>query len=247
MLEVRNITKKFDGVRAVDRISVRFEVGRITGIIGPNGSGKSTLVNVLTGMTLRDGGEVIVSGVSLAQVKPEEISTYGITRTFQDVRLFEQMSVLDNILVVLTERNVWSALFERHGALHLEKAEEVLRSVGLWEKHGEMAHDLSYGQRKLLEIARAIAMIRGSGNEGEIFFFDEPFAGLFPEMIEVVARVLEDLRQRGKAVVLIEHNMELIRKLCDYVYVLDSGRLLAEGTPEEALADREVMEAYLGK
>jgi len=247
MLEIKNITKKFDGVHAVDHLSLLFEAGRITGIIGPNGSGKSTLVNVLTGMTPRDGGLVAVSGTTLPRIEPEEVSVYGITRTFQDVRLFEQMSVLDNILVVLTERNVWSAMFEKHGKFHLEKAEEVLKQVGLWEKRHEQAHDLSYGQRKLLEIARALAMTRGSGSEGEIFFFDEPFAGLFPEMIKVVMDVLLDLRRKNKAVILIEHNMDIIRKMCDYLYIMDSGKLLAEGKPNEVLSKGEVMEAYLGE
>lgn len=247
ILEIKNITKKFGGVHAVDHLSLRFEAGRITGIIGPNGSGKSTLVNVLTGMIPSDGGAVAVSDTTLFRVEPEEVSVYGITRTFQDVRLFEQMSVLDNILVVLTERSVWGAMFEKHGKFHLEKAEEVLKQVGLWEKRHELAHDLSYGQRKLLEIARALGMTRGSGSEGEIFFFDEPFAGLFPEMIKVVMAVLEDLRKKGKAVILIEHNMEIIRKMCDYLYVLDSGKLLAEGIPDKVLSKSEVMEAYLGE
>lgn len=242
ILQTRNLLKQFDGVKALDHLSISIEKGKITGIIGPNGSGKSTLVNTLTGLTPLTGGTVILDGkLNLTKIKPNVVSTYGITRTFQDVRLFEQMPVLDNVMVALTERNVWSALFERHKKFHLEKAEEVLKRVGLWEKRSELAANLSYGQRKLLEIARALAM------KAEIYLFDEPFAGLFPEMIKTVVSVLKELRNAGKTVVLIEHNVALIRELSDYVIVMDGGKLLAEGEPEKVLSMPEVIEAYLGE
>ena len=244
-LQTKNLVKRFEGVHAVDHLSLQFTPGKITGIIGPNGSGKSTLINVLTGMIDLDGGVVIIGdppvGGKLEQIQPYDVATYGLTRTFQDVRLFEQMPVLDNILVVLTERGVWSALFERHRAFHLEQAEVVLRQVGLWEKRAELAANLSYGQRKLLEIARALAM------KAEIYFFDEPFAGLFPEMVKTVVAVLKALRAEGKTIILVEHNMDLIRELSDQVIVLDSGKLLAEGEPETVLQKPEVVEAYLGE
>ena len=248
LLSTHNLTKHFDGVYAVNRLSLAFEPGKITGIIGPNGSGKSTLVNVLTGLIPMDGGEVVIDhGIRLSKVAAHEVALYGMTRTFQDVRLFEQMPVLDNILVMLTERSIWSALFERHGKFHLEKSEEVLKQVGLWEKRNELAKNLSYGQRKLLEIARVLAMCHSGVGDLRVIFFDEPFAGLFPEMIKIVVAVLEKLRAEGKAVVLIEHNMDLIRQISDYLYVLDSGELLAEGKPEEVLARKDVVEAYLGE
>jgi len=242
ILETRHLYKHFDGVKAVDRLSLSFEKGKITSLIGPNGSGKSTLINLLTGFIPFDAGEVVIVGKeTLRRVKPYEIKEYGITRTFQDVRLFEQMPVLDNVLVVLTERNVWGALFEKHKAFHLEKAQEVLQRVGLWDKRHELAKNLSYGQRKLLEIARALAM------NADIIFFDEPFAGLFPEMRKLVVSVMKELRTQGKTQILVEHNMELIRELSDHVFVLDSGELLAEGKPAEVLAKKEVIEAYLGE
>lgn len=247
ILETKGLVKKFDGVHAVDHLSIAFETGKITGVIGPNGSGKSTLINLLTGMFPFEGGHLILSdSVSLKKVRAEEVAGYGLTRTFQDVRLFEQMSVLDNILVVLTERNVAAALGSRHTAFHLDQAKDVLTQVGLWEKREENAANLSYGQRKLLEIARVLAMTRGA-KEAEVFFFDEPFAGLFPEMVKVVVRVLKSLREQGKTVVLVEHNMELIRELCDHLIVLDAGKLLAEGNPQQVLAKSEVIEAYLGE
>jgi len=211
-------------------------------LIGPNGSGKSTLINLLTGIIPSDSGTVIVAETtSLSRIIPYEVSSFGITRTFQEVRLFEQMTVLDNILLAFTERGMFASLFERHKKYHEEKAKEALEQVGLWFKRDELAVNLSYGQRKLVEIARAIAM------NADIYFFDEPFAGLFPEMTKVVIATLKNLKSAGKTVILVEHNMDLIRELSDYCIVLDSGQLLAEGTPDEVLAKRDVIEAYLGE
>jgi ABC-type branched-subunit amino acid transport system ATPase component len=195
-----------------------------------------------------DNGEIIVAGAErLTRMRAYEVPIYGMTRTFQDVRLFEQMPVIDNILVVLTERSVWKSLFEKHNAFHLEKAEEVLKKVGLWEKRNELAKNLSYGQRKLLEIARILAMIHCGVGDINVIFLDEPFAGLFPEMIKIVTSVIKELRDQGKTVILVEHNMDLIRELSDHIYVLDSGELLAEGKPVEVLARKDVIEAYLGE
>ena len=242
ILQTQHLYKHFDGVKAVDHLSISFEKGKITGVIGPNGSGKSTLINLLTGFIPFDSGEVIIAHTHhFTKVKCSDVAGYGLTRTFQDVRLFEQMPVLDNVLVVLTERSVFGALFEKHGKFHLAKAEEVLTRVGLFEKRHALARNLSYGQRKLLEIARVLAM------NPEVIFFDEPFAGLFPEMRKVVVSVMQELKQQGKTQILVEHNMELIRELSDHCVVLDSGELLAEGKPSEVLAQREVIEAYLGE
>lgn len=248
ILETKKITKHFDGVFAVDGLSVGFEKGKITGLIGPNGSGKSTLINLLTGVIQIDKGLVVISSKEeVSKILPHEVSDYGITRTFQEVRLFEQMPVIDNILVVLTKRNVFSSLFETHKKFHLEKAEEVLKKVGLWEKRSVLAKDLSYGQRKLLEVGRMLAMSNGFGDDSDIFFLDEPFAGLFPEMRKIVVGVIEHLKDQGKTVILVEHNIDIIRELCDYIIVLDNGKLLAEGLPNEVLSKREVMDAYLGE
>ena len=225
MLETKNLIKHFDGVYAINDLSVSVDPG-ITAIIGPNGSGKTTLVNVLSGVLAQDGGHVAFTG--------------NLTRTFQDVRLWNQMSVLDNVLVVLTERNVFSAIFEFHSKEHLDKAEQTLKMVGLWEKRGQLAGNLSYGQRKLLEVGRALA------TNADVYLFDEPFAGLFPEMVKTIVGIMEDLRSQGKTLILIEHAMDLIRKLSDQVIVMDSGKLLAQGQAEEVLRRRDVIEAYLG-
>ncbi len=241
-LATKNLVKKFGGVAAVDHLDLAFEAGKITALVGPNGSGKTTFINTVTGLLPVDGGALVVSdSVELRKIRASEIATYGITRTFQSVRLIEQVSVLDNILLVLTERNVWGALFELHGKLHLDAAEDILKKVGLFEKRHENAEKLSYGQRKLLEIARAVSM------QAKIYFFDEPFAGLFSEMRKTISHVLMDLKNTGAAVILVEHDMAIIRELADTVYVLDSGKVIAQGTPEKVLAERAVIEAYLGK
>lgn len=242
ILETHNLSKHFQGVYAVDNLSLNFEQGKITGIIGPNGSGKTTLTNLLTGICKPDDGKVAIEGIKICKLyEPYELCNYKITRTFQEVRLFEQMTVLDNILVVITEKNIFGSLFSKHSRLDLAKAEEALKMVGLWEKHNQLAIHLSYGQRKLLEIARALVM------DAKIIFFDEPFAGLFKEKIKQIVEILNKMREQGKTVILIEHNMELIKELCDYLYVMDEGKLLAQGKPKNVLAEKKVLEAYLGE
>lgn len=248
MLSIKNLTKQFGGVKAVDSLSLSFPAGKITALVGPNGSGKSTLINTITGMHQITSGVVLIGkNTTLNKVFPYDMPTYEITRTFQDVRLFEQITVLDNILVVLTERNALSALFEKHKSFHLETAKEILEKVGLWSKKDELAKNLSYGQIKLLEIARVLAMLHSPTGEAEIFFFDEPFAGLFKEMVKIMVSVIKELKEKGKTIILVEHNMDLIRELSDYIFVLDSGKLLAEGVPDEMLSRKDVMEAYLGE
>lgn len=240
-LKTHNLKKHFGGVHAVDDLTLSIRKGTITSIVGPNGSGKSSFVNVLSGVYAMDGGTVEIDGVAFYRLNTYDISTYGITRTFQEVRLFEQMTVLDNILIVTTERNVFGALFERHSDYHIKKALEVLERVGLENKRHALASQLSYGQRKLLEIARILAM------DKVLILFDEPFAGLFPHMVKIVVSILKELREQGKTVVLIEHNMDLIRELSDEVIVIDEGKLLAHGKPEAVLKRKDVIEAYLGE
>ena len=187
-----------------------------------------------------DSGMVIVDGVGLRTVHPYETPGLGITRTFQDVRLFNQISVWDNIMVVLTERRLLPSLLERGKAAHKQRAEQVLRDVGMWDKRTALAEDLSYGQRKLLEMARAMAL------DVSTYLFDEPFAGLFPQMLVRVKDIFKQLRARGKSILFITHNMDIVRELSDHLIVMDSGELLVEGDVDEVLARSEVIEAYLG-
>jgi ABC-type branched-subunit amino acid transport system ATPase component len=239
-LETKEVSKHFGAVRAVDRLSMSIFREWITCIVGPNGSGKSTLMDLLSGMLPLDGGIVIIDGVGLRVLKAHQTPDHGITRTFQDVRLFDQISVWDNIMVVLTERRLFPSLLERTKPRYKEKAQSILQSVGMWEKRDSMAMDLSYGQRKLLEIGRAIAL------DVDIYLFDEPFAGLFPRMLERVKAILKDMREQGHTIVFVSHNMDIVRELSDHVFVLDSGTLLAVGEVEEVLGRSNVIDAYLG-
>lgn len=240
-IETRSLVKSFEGVRALDELSLTVPRTGVTGIIGPNGSGKSTLVNVLTGLLPIDGGLVVIGGEALTVVHPYENHRRGLTRTFQDIRLFEQMTVLDNLLVALSARPVYLSLLTSIRRSERERAHELLALVGLAEKRDAFAEELSYGQRKLLELARALAM------GARTYLFDEPFAGLFPQMVDQVRGVLVGLRDQQRCVVLIDHNMTEIRSLCDLVIVLDSGELLGVGVPEDVLERGEVIEAYVGR
>ena len=239
-LETRGISKHFGAVRAVDELTMAVRQGGITSVVGPNGSGKSTLVNLLSGTLPLDGGMVIIDGVGLRIVRAHETPGHGLTRTFQEVRLFDQISVWDNLMVVLTERRLFPSLFERSRPSQKDLAEKILRDVGMWDKRSALAMNLSYGQRKLLEIGRAIAL------DVNIYLMDEPYAGLFPQMVERVKVIMKGMRERGHTLIFISHNMDIVRELSDRIMVLDSGRLLAEGEVEEVLSREEVIDAYLG-
>lgn len=239
-LQTRDISKHFGAVKAIDQLTMSILREWLTCIVGPNGSGKSTLINLLSGMLPLDGGLVIIDNVGLRVVKAHETPDHGITRTFQEVRLFDQISVLDNIMVVLTDRRLLPSLLERTKPRHKEEAQRILRSVGMWEKRDAMAQDLSYGQRKLLEIGRAMAM------DVDIYLFDEPFAGLFPRMLEQVKTILKEMRDQKRSIVFVSHNMDIVRELADHLFVLDSGTLLAAGEVDEVLSRANVIDAYLG-
>lgn len=239
-LETVAISKRFGAVRAVDELSLAIPRQGATSIVGPNGSGKSTLVNLLSGALPLDGGMVIIDGAGLRVVRAYETPAHGLTRTFQEVRLFDQMTVWDNIMVALTERRLLRALLQRGRAAHRAQARRILEDVGMWERRDALAMNLSYGQRKLLEIGRALAM------DVQTYLFDEPFAGLFPQMLERVKDIMKGMRAGGRTIVFISHNMDIVRELSDRIIVLDSGALLAAGEVEAVLNRPEVIEAYLG-
>ena len=239
-LETKAISKSFGAVRAVDQLSISIFSEWITCIVGPNGSGKSTLINLLSGMLPIDEGIVIIDTVGIRVLRAHETPDHGITRTFQEVRLFDQISVWDNIMVGLTERRLFPSLLERTKPRQEARAEEILRSVGMWEKRDAMAGDLSYGQRKLLEIGRVMAL------DVKIYLFDEPFAGLFPGMLERVKAILKEMRQQKRTIIFVSHNMDIVRELSDHIFVLDSGALLAVGEVDEVLGRSDVIDAYLG-
>ncbi len=239
-LETKAISKHFGAVKAVDQLSMSIFSEWITCIVGPNGSGKSTLINLLSGMLPIDEGIVVIDTVGIRVLKAHETPDHGITRTFQEVRLFDQITVWDNIMIGLTERCLFPSLLERTKPRHQERAEGILRSVGMWEKRDAMAGDLSYGQRKLLEIGRVMAL------DVKIYLFDEPFAGLFPRMLERVKDILKEMRRQKRTVIFVSHNMDIVRELSDHIFVLDSGTLLAVGEVDEVLGRSTVIDAYLG-
>lgn len=242
ILKLKNFHKHFNGTRAVHDVNFEIEKGKITGLIGPNGSGKSTLINLVTGVVPKDKGVLIISDdVKIEKIRPHDMKIFGITRTFQNVQVFEQMTVKDNILLTLTKRTVWGSLFQKYSKIYEDRADDILKLIDLSEKKNELAQNLSYGQRKLLEIGRAISM------DSDVILFDEPYAGLFPEMVKKVSEILKHLREQDKAILLVEHNMDLIRKLCDHLVVMDAGEVLTEGDPESVLKKSNVIEAYLGE
>ena len=242
LLTIKNIEKHFNGILALHDLSMDFKKGTVTGVIGPNGSGKTTLMNILSGIAASDRGSFLFDECfAIGKIKLGEASFYKIARTFQNIRLFNQMSVFDNVLVALSGKSVLDAILSKHGKFYRKKAEKILKKIGLWEKKNELAAKLSYGQQKLLEIARVIAQ------DARIILLDEPFAGLFPETIEKVKIIINELKKEGKSVILVEHNIDVIANICDYVYVLDGGRILAKGKPEETLKKKEIREIYLGK
>ncbi|MDE2940569.1 MAG: ATP-binding cassette domain-containing protein [Chloroflexota bacterium] len=240
ILETVDISKHFGAVAAVDGLTVSIPRQGVTSIVGPNGSGKSTLINLLSGTLPLDGGMVKIDGLGLSTIHAYETPDHSITRTFQEVRLFDQISVLDNILVVLTTRKLWPSLFERTRRQHREKAQEILEKVGMWDKRSSLAMDLSYGQRKLLEIGRAMAL------NVNIYLLDEPFAGLFPQMLERVKDILKGMRDEGRTIIFVSHNMDIVREMADHLIVMDGGKLLLAGEVEEVLNQPEVISAYLG-
>ena len=240
IITVKNLTKQFMGIKAIDNLSVNIPEAKTIGLIGANGSGKTTLVNILTGMLFPDSGEIIVRDKKRSHIKSSELRKYRIARTFQDGRLIEQMSVIDNLLLPVAENNLIASLKEVSTKDYQDRLNKVLEITSLTEHKNKNASELSYGLRKLLEIGRVLMQ------DADIYFFDEPFSGLFPEIVEQVCEIIYGLQQQGKTIVIIEHNMSLIKRLCNYTIVLNHGKLLAKGIPDDVLQDKAVRESYLG-
>lgn len=248
MLELREVSKSFGGLRAVDRVSAVFESGRITALVGPNGAGKTTLFHLIGGVLQPDEGIILYNGTRLNGLPPWKVARLGIGRLFQDVRVFGKLSVLENVLTAfpdqLGENPFWSILL-RAKVMHqeegvIEQAKHLLAFVGLQEYADEPAENLSYGQQKLLAIARLLA----AGSTA--LLLDEPTAGVNPGMVKSILELLRQLTGEGRTTVIIEHDMSVVMEVADWVYFMDDGQIVARGTPEEVLGDAAVRAAYLG-
>jgi len=231
LLEVHDVSVRFGGVQALNRASLTVLPGRITGVIGPNGSGKSTLFNAITGVTRADSGSIVFGGTDITRLGPHRINQLGVGRTFQLTRLFGQMTAFENLVVV-----------GRGDSVDVRRrAEELLEIVSLRHVRDEYAANLSYGQQKLVEFVRLMM------TDPALVMLDEPFAGVNPVMERRLLEQMDGWLREGRTIVLTDHEMKIMMEICEEIFVLDHGEVIASGTPAQVRNDPRVMEAYFGR
>jgi branched-chain amino acid transport system ATP-binding protein len=248
LLEAQAVAKHFGGVKALRDVSLTIRRGEVYGLIGPNGAGKTTFFNCMTGLYVPDGGGFIFDGAPLKADAPDQAADRGIARTFQNIRLFGNMTALDNVMVgrhVRTQAGIFGAIFRGRAARTEEaairrRAEELLHYVGVEDRADDLAKNLSYGDQRRLEIARALA------TEPKLLCLDEPAAGMNGTETEALRLLIDGIRADGVTILLIEHDVKLVMGLCDRVAVLDYGALLIEDVPSIVQHDPRVIEAYIG-
>jgi branched-chain amino acid transport system ATP-binding protein len=249
LLEISGLTKNFGGLPALSQVSFGVATGQVTALIGPNGAGKTTLINCLTGVIRPDAGVIRFQGADIAGLPAHQVARLGISRTFQNLRIFPRLTVLDNVLCGLTIHagaSLWEALLRPPGLRHRERrlkltALEALDAFGLADKAGWPVGVLPYGDKKRVEMARAFV------SQPVLTLLDEPVAGLNPEETATVAAFIRQMRLAGKTMILVEHDMEMVMGVSDHVVVLDGGSRIAQGTPDAVRHNPLVIEAYLGR
>ena len=249
VLSAHGIRKAYRGVVALDGVSISLPAGSITGLIGPNGSGKSTLFDCICGFQAKDAGEVALDGQNLQGLPPQRIARLGLRRTFQQLRVFPELTLRQNLLTAAQAAPGFSYLSEllrtpavrAHERRMVERADAMLEEIQLTRLAGALAGGLSYGQKKLLELGMALM------NEPKLLLLDEPMAGVNPTLVEGLKEELLRVNRRGIALLIVEHNLKLVFEISQSIYVLEQGRVLVHGSPDEVARDERVIEAYLGR